>query len=218
MFNNLLKIAIRNILKEPSYSLINIFGLTIGITCSIFIMLYVTDELSYDHFHDNADNIYRVVSNIQEPDNAFTWAVAQVPLAPELRNRYPEVENFARVSGQGRIKLIYGDKQFYEEDIVMADSTFFDVFTYEFINGDMSTALDGPNKIVLTERLAYKYFGEETALGKEFTDDQDRSYTVSAVIKNVPTNSHLSFDALIGWDVSERRATSWGNFGVFTGL
>ena len=198
--------------------MINIFGLTIGITCSIFIMLYVTDELSYDHFHDNADNIYRVVSNIQEPDNAFTWAVAQVPLAPELRNRYPEVENFARVSGQGRIKLIYGDKQFYEEDIVMADSTFFDVFTYEFINGDMGTALDGPNKIVLTERLAYKYFGEETALGKEFTDDQDRSFTVSAVIKNVPTNSHLLFDALIGWDVSERRATSWGNFGVFTYL
>ena len=218
MFKNLIKIAVRNILKERTYSLINIFGLTIGITCSVFIMLYVSDELSYDRFHKNANNIYRVVSNIQEPDNAFTWAVAQIPLAPELRNRHPEVKNFARVSNQGRIKLIYGDKQFYEEDILMADSTFFDVFTYKFISGDMETALDGPNKIVLTERLAYKYFGEEAALGKEFTDDQDRNFTVSGVIEDVPTNSHLLFDALVGWDVPERRATSWGNFGVFTYL
>lgn len=216
MLKNMLKIAIRNILKERIYSLINIFGLTIGITCSVFIMLYVNDELSYDRFHKNAENIYRVVSNIQEPDNAFTWAVVQIPLAPELSSRYPEVKNFTRVSGQGRLKLMYEDKQFYENDISMADSTFFEVFTYLFIEGDMGTALDGPNNIVLTESLAKKYFGDESAIGKQFTDDQDRNFVVTGVMEDVPSNSHLKFDALIGWDISDRRATSWGNFGVFT--
>ena len=81
MFKNLLKIAIRNIVKDKIYSVINILGLTIGITCSLFLLMYILDELSYDRYHDNADNIYRVVSNIKEPDNSFTWAVAQIPLA-----------------------------------------------------------------------------------------------------------------------------------------
>lgn len=216
MLKNMLKIAIRNILKERTYSFINILGLTIGLTSTVFIMLYVADELSYDKYHKNGDNIYRVVSNIQEPDNAFTWSVAQVPLAPELRNKYPEVENYARVSGQGRLKLKYEEKEFYEEDIYMADSTFFNVFTYNFIEGNMATALDDPSKIVLTESLAKKYFGSESAIDKQFTDDQDRNFTVTGVIKDVPSNSHLIFDAVIGWEISERRAGSWGNFGVFT--
>ena len=111
---------------------------------------------------------------------------------------------------------MYEDKQFYENDISMADSTFFEVFTYLFIEGDMGTALDGPNNIVLTESLAKKYFGDESAIGKQFTDDQDRNFVVTGVMEDVPSNSHLKFDALIGWDISDRRATSWGNFGVFT--
>ena len=198
MFKNIIKIAVRNILKERTYSLINILGLTIGVTCSVLILLYVDDELSYDKFHVNGENIYRVVSNIQEPDNEFTWAVAQIPLAPELKAKYPEIENYTRVSGQGRIKLSYEDLAFFEEDIVMVDSTFFDVFTYELIEGDIETALDGPDKIVLSQEMAEKYFGQESALGKQFADDQERNFTVSGVLKEVPKNSHLIFDALIG--------------------
>ncbi len=212
----MLKIAFRNILKERIYSLINIIGLTIGITSSVLILLYVNDEVSYDKFHINGNNIYRVVSNIQEPDNSFTWAVAQVPLAPELKAKYPEVDNYTRVSGQGRIKLTYEDLEFYEEDIVMADSTFFDVFTYRFSQGDIETALDGPNNIVLSKEMADKYFGDENAIGMQFSDDQDRNFTVTGVIEEVPENSHLVFDAVIGWDMAERRANNWGNFGVFT--
>jgi len=111
---------------------------------------------------------------------------------------------------------MYEDLEFYEEDIYMVDSTFFDVFTYEFIEGDMETALDGPNNIVLGRSMATKYFGDESAIGKQFADDQDRNFIVTGVMEDAPTNSHIIFDALIGWDVSERRATSWGNFGVFT--
>ena len=216
MFKNLLKISIRNILKERTYSLINILGLTIGITCSVFILLYVSDELSYDKFHKNGENIYRVVSNIQEPDNAFTWAVAQIPLAPELKSKYPEVENFTRVSGTGRTKFIYEDKEFYEEDVAMVDSTFFEVFTHEFVEGDLATALDGPNNMVVTETFAKKYFGEESAMGKTLDTEGEDSYTITGIMKDVPTNSHLDFDAVIGWGVTGRRATNWGNFGVFT--
>lgn len=218
MFKNMLKIALRSILKERIYSLINILGLTIGITCSVLILLYVYDEVSYDKFHENGDNIYRVVSNIEEPDNAFTWAVAQIPLAPEMKTRYPEVENYARVSPRGRVKLMYEDIEFYEEDIVMADSTFFSVFTYEFLDGDMATALNGPDKIVISKDIALKYFGDEPALGKQLSDDQERNFTVTGVLKDIPENSHLTFDAVIGWQMPEQMRTNWGNFGVFTYL
>ena len=89
MFKNLLKIAFRTILKDKTYSLINITGLTIGITCSLFLLMYILHEISYDRYHENAANIYRVVSDIKETDNAFTWAVAQIPLGDELRDNYP---------------------------------------------------------------------------------------------------------------------------------
>jgi len=89
MLKNLIKIAFRNIVKEKIYSAINILGLTIGITCSVFLLMYILDELSYDRYHKNAENIYRVVSDIKDPDNAFVWAVAQIPLTDELRDNYP---------------------------------------------------------------------------------------------------------------------------------
>jgi putative ABC transport system permease protein len=115
MLKNLFKIALRNIFKDKVYSAINILGLTIGITCSMFLFMYILDELSYDRYHANANNIYRIVSNIKEPDNAFTWAIAQVPMAQELRNNYPEVKNAVRFYGTGRTLYKNGDKQFNEE-------------------------------------------------------------------------------------------------------
>src|SRR5688500_20352036 len=120
-------ISIRTILKEQSYSLLNIPGLTIGITCSMFVLMYILHELSYDRYHVNARNIYRVVSNIKETDDAFTWAVAQIPLAEELRDNYPEVKNAVRFFGTGRTRYKNGDKQFYEEEFYLADSTAFDI-------------------------------------------------------------------------------------------
>src|SRR5689334_24181908 len=116
MLKNLILIAWRNIRKDKTYSAINILGLTIGITCSMILLMYILDELSFDRYHANAANIYRVVSNIKEPDNAFTWAVAQQPLAPELRDNYPEVKNAVRFDGFGGKPLFKnGDKSFYED-------------------------------------------------------------------------------------------------------
>src|SRR5215203_5132803 len=135
MLKNLLKIAVRNIRKDKTYSAINILGLTVGITCSVFLLMYILDEVSYDRYHKNARNIYRVISNIKEPDNAFTWAVAQIPLADELRDNYPEVLNAVRFFGTGRTLYMNGDKKFYEQEFVLADSTVFDMFTYPFLAG-----------------------------------------------------------------------------------
>ena len=111
MVKNLLKIAIRNILKEKTYSLVNILGLTIGISGSVFLGLYIIDELSYDKYHQNASNIYRIVSHIKEPDNEFTWAVAQIPLADELKSNYTDIIDVVRFYGMGRLLFKNEDKQ-----------------------------------------------------------------------------------------------------------
>ena len=218
MFKNLFKIALRNIFKDKVYSAINILGLTIGITCSMFLFMYILDELSYDKYHANANNIYRIVSNIKEPDNAFTWAVAQVPMAQELRNNYPEVKNAVRFYGTGRTLYKNGEKQFNEEDFYLTDSTVFDMFSYEFLAGDMNTALDNPFSIVLAESVAKKYFASAAeALGQSLQNKENEEYKITGVIKDVPYNSHFRFDALISR--SSRPGSdggSWGNFGVFT--
>lgn len=217
MLQNLFKIALRNILKEKTYSAINILGLTIGITCGMFLLMYIKDELSFDRYHQNADNIYRVVSDIKETDNAFTWAVAQIPLADELRDNYPEVKNAVRFFDVGRPLIKNGEKQFYEGDFYLADSTVFDMFSYTFLHGDPATALDAPFSIVITESIAKKYFGDTDVVGQSLqSQSSDETYKVTAVMKDVPLNSHFRFDALISRNSSPGYRGDWGNFGVYT--
>jgi putative ABC transport system permease protein len=218
MLKNLITIALRNIRKDKTYSTINILGLTIGITCSVFLLMYIIDELSFDRYHRDADNIYRVVSNIKEPDNAFTWAVAQIPLGDELRDNYPEVKNVVRFFDLGRTLYKKDDKEFYEERFFLGDSTTFDMFDYRFLHGDKSTALDKPNSIVLTRSHAIKYFGKEEALAQTFQNQQGDTYNVTGIIEDVPLNSHFIFDALISRNSMPGYQGSWGNFGVFTYL
>jgi putative ABC transport system permease protein len=217
MLKNLFKIAIRSILKDRTYTAINVLGLTIGITCSLFLLMYIIDELSFDRYHTNANNIYRIVSNIKEPDNAFTWAVAQIPLAEELRDNYPEVKNAVRFFGTGTTLYKHGDAEFNESDFFLADSTVFDMFSYDWVAGDIGTALDNPFSIVLTETIAKKYFGEPaTALGQSLQNRQGEEFKVTGVMRDVPLNSHFRFDALISRNTRPNAQGSWGNFGVFT--
>lgn len=219
MLRNLLKISFRTILKDKTYSILNITGLTIGITCSLFLLMYILHEVSYDRYHTNAPNIYRVISNIKETDNAFTWAVAQIPLAEELRDNYPEVKNAVRFFGTGRTLYKNGDKQFYEEEFYLADSTVFEMFTYPFIHGDQGTALDNPFSIVLTEKTAKKYFAEvSSAVGQSIQNQEGEEFKVTGVIQDVPLNSHFIFDGLISRSTRPNFQGSWGNFGVFTYL
>ena len=217
MLKNLLKISFRTILKDKTYSLLNVTGLTIGITCSLFLLMYILHELSYDRYHVHAPDIYRVVSNIKETDNAFTWAVAQIPLAEELRDNYPEVKNAVRFFGTGRTLYKNGEKQFYEEEFYLADSTVFEMFTYPFLHGDQATALDNPFSIVLTEKTAQRYFSDvSAAVGQSIQNQQGEEFKITGVMKDVPLNSHFIFDGLISRNTRPGFQGSWGNFGVFT--
>jgi putative ABC transport system permease protein len=219
MLRNLFKTALRNISRDKIYSLINVLGLTIGITSSIFLLLYILDELSYDKYHTRGHEIYRVITTIKEVDDEFTWVVAQIPFAPTVRDKFPEVEKSVRFIGTGRVLYKKDDLKFYEEDIYAADSAVFEVFSYNFIEGDPVKALHNPNSIVLTKDLAIKYFGNEHALGKTLQAGSEL-YQVTGVIDNIPKNSHFTFDGLISITTlnEQARTGSWGNFGVYTYL
>lgn len=217
MFKNLLKTAVRHIRKHLGYSLLNVLGLTIGITSALFLIIYVSDELSYDRYHDNADRIYRVSSKITETDDQFTWNVGQIPMGPQVVQDYPEVESFVRFFNMPRALYKFEDKEYIEENFYYADSTLFDIFTYKVLKGEVRSAVKDPGKIVLTETVAGRYFGETDPVGKTLTSGSS-TYEVTGVIEDVPSNSHFRFDAVSARNNLPKQIGSWGNFGVFTYL
>jgi putative ABC transport system permease protein len=212
MLKNYLVLAFRNLVKDKFYSVINILGLTIGITCGMLLFLYVSDELSYDRYHEKADRIYRIVSYIREPDKINKWTSTQPPLVKTLKQDYPFVESYVRFFGRGRTMFRLGEKRFYEEDVYSTDSTIFDVFTYKFLEGDPKQALARPGSVVLTEKVAKRFFGNADALGQVLRTDDTTSYKVTGVIEDVPKNSHMTFNALTSLDGNQRNADGWGGF------
>ncbi len=218
MFKNLFKTAIRNVSKEKIYSIINMLGLTIGVSCSLFLLLYILDEVSYDGFHENKNRIYRIVTHIKEKDNEFTWASVQVPMATELEEKYTEVQHAVRFIGVGRelFENEDNDRRFYEEDFAYTDSSVFNVFTFPLLAGDPKTALTAPNSMVITQSIATKYFDGEDPVGKSLRNG-DRLFKITGVIEDVPHNSHIDFDALLSrTTLPVDYGSSWGNWGVAT--
>jgi len=217
MFKNLFKTAFRHILKHFGYSILNILGLTLGISSALFLIIYVADEVSYDRYHEKADNIYRVSSKITEPDDQFTWIVAQIPFGPQVVQDYPEVKSFVRFINMPRALYKYEDKEFNEENFYYADSTLFDIFTYKVLKGDAKAAILSPGKIAITEKIAARYFGDTDPIGKTLTAGDD-SYEVTGILEDLPTNSHFRFEAIASRNNLPKQLGSWGNFGVFTYL
>ncbi|MGB6867483.1 MAG: ABC transporter permease [Candidatus Aminicenantaceae bacterium] len=195
MIKNYIKIALRNLSRHKGYSFINIAGLAIGMTCCILILLWVQDELSFDRFHKNADSIYRVIQDINFSDHSTTWAITQGPLGPSLKEDFPEIENFTRVTGQ-RFRLTHGEHS-YDEVLGMADGSIFEMFTFPLIEGDPQTALSDPHSIVLTEEMAKKYFGDEHPIGKVLKADNQYDFLVTGILEEFPLNSHFRYDFLI---------------------
>lgn len=212
MLKNYLVLAFRNLVKDKFYSLINILGLTIGVTCGMLLFLYVSDELSYDRYHEKASRIYRIVSYIREPDKINKWTSTQPPLVKTLKQDYPFVESYVRFFGNGRTMFRLGERRFYEEDVYSTDSTVFDIFTYKFLEGDPKIALDEPGSVVLTEKVAKRFFGKKEALGQILRTDDTTSYKVTGVIQDVPKNSHFTFNALLSLNGNQRNADGWGGF------
>jgi len=216
MWYSYFKIAWRNLFRQKAFSFINIFGLAIGMACSILILLWVQDELSYDRFHANADNLYRITCTT--PD--IKAAVSTAPMAAALKDQLPEVKNAVRLSSSTNVFDV-GTRKFEEKRIFFADASFLELFSFPLLKGNPKASLQRPDGILITAAMAEKYFGTTEALGQTIRKDNQDNFTVTGVLANVPANSHLQFDFILpmaflartNQDLKENR---WGNFNFST--
>ena len=190
MLRNYFKIAFRNIVRHKAFATINIAGLAIGMACSIFILLWVQNELSYDKFHKNAASIYRISAGGERNSG---------PMVPELKAKIPAIKNFVRLLFVQPTTTVFetGARRFEEQAVFYADSTLLQVFSFPLVNGNAETALTRPDAVLITEDMAKKYFGNEDAVGKILKKDNKDNVVVTGVLKNIPANSHLQFDFIM---------------------
>ena len=198
MLHNYLTIAIRNLLRYPAYTLINIVGLAIGLAACMLILRYVWDELSYDRYHPHADRVYRVVDDIESAGQTVRTAGSPSGWGPALKRDFPEIELFARVRGTTSVWFImHEENRYYEKKVIWADAALLDMFSIPFVAGDPRTALTEPYSIVISEEMAFKYFGGEEPMGKVLRADNAWDFTVTGVMRNIPANSHLRPDMIM---------------------
>ena len=220
MFKNHITVAIRTLLRHKVYSFVNISGLAVGIACCMLIMLFVQDELSYDRFHKNADQIYRVLWDARYGDNEWTTPYVSVPISETLKERYPEVTYSTRLRRESQ--TIHRESNYViEKNFYYAESSFFDVFTVPFIVGDPATALNAPNAVILTEQSAQRYFPNRDPMGQTLELNDGTSLQVTGVVKEFPPQSHFHFDFLAPLKtlpIIERRKSDWGSATVYTYL
>jgi putative ABC transport system permease protein len=225
MFKNYLKIAIRNLLKYKSYSFINIIGLAVGIACSIIIILWVRNELSYDRFHEKTDLLYRVIRKTFVNNQNVVESITSEPLANGLKNDFPEIVSATSFSLEEDILFKYmpqhkegNEKVFIENKVGFAHPEILEMFSFPFIKGDPKTALIEPYSIVMSETMANKYFGESDPVGKIINIYNRYNFQVTGVMKDIPHNSHLKFDFLIPFQILNQvkdfgKAGAFGNWG-----
>ena len=200
MIRNYFLIALRNLWKNKVFSAINIFGLSTGLPCCILIFLFIQYELSYDKFHVESKNIYRVTSAFKGKPDMANLAVSPAPWAPLMKKDFPEIKNYVRLLKDEKASIGQpGEQHFYETKMLYADSTIFEVFSINLVVGDKQ-ALDGPNTIVLTRKAAHKYFGNENPIGKTLEINSfGRNFVVevSGIVEELPGNSHFNFNSLV---------------------
>ncbi|MEL7002769.1 MAG: ABC transporter permease, partial [Bacteroidota bacterium] len=218
MLSNYLKVALRNIAKHKFFSIINILGLTVGIAACLLISVYVIDELNYDHFHEKGAQMYRINLHGKLAGQDIKTTNSCPPLAQALVDELPEVSEAIRVSNFGDWVFRYNELSFVEEDVFVSDSNFFSFFGFPLVKGNPETALKKPNSVVLTETLAKKYFGDGTALGQTLILGNGKdNYEVTGVMKDVPGNSHLKFQALLSTSTfNQFRQPIWLNNNLWT--
>jgi len=212
MFRNYLKVAFRNFRRQKLYSFITIIGLSIGMTCCLLIMLYVKQELSYDSFYPESDRVYRVAHEVIRPQGRTQDAATPAPLAPALKEEYPEIEHITRLYFGDQALFEYGNKRIFENRLIYADPEFFKVFPFRLLKGDPSHLLNTPDSMVLTASLAQKYFGDEQPIGQILRIDNQSNFQVTGVIEDVPINSHYHFDCVASFlALNEENFSPWLN-------
>ncbi len=212
MFRNYLKIAWRNLIGNKVYSAVTILGLAFGLAVSLLSILYVTDELSYDHFHVNAERIYRINTDLTFAQKEMKGAASPTPMGQTLKQDFQEVEAFTRL-GKAESMLVKKGADFVRENrVLFADSTLFDVFTLPVLEGNPKKALTDPFSIVITKSIAQKYFGAGPALNKTMVFSDGDARKVTAVIENIPVNSHFQADFLLPLHATkDAKVNKWGN-------
>ncbi|MDQ1085823.1 ABC transporter permease [Siphonobacter sp. SORGH_AS_1065] len=217
MLKNHLKVALRNLLKNRMFSVINLLGLAVGLAAFWMIGLFILDELTYDRFHEKSDRIYRVVHSANWDNGHFDLAITSAPFAPTLKKDYPEIQETVRFSPEGGGPIRVGDKQYTEKAICFTDANVFEVFDFPFLYGNPKTALSKPKSIVLTEGMAKKLFGDaKRALNQTVYLENNYENLVTGVIKDAPTHSHLHFKALRSLPADY--TDGWQNFSIYTYL
>ena len=213
-----MKIALRNLLKQKSFTFINIIGLAVGMACFILILLYVLFELSYDRFHEKGDQIYRVAIERKYPDRVRLWGRTAFPVAQTFQNEFPEILQGTRlITNNNALLITYEDKNIYNDRVIFADKNFFGVFSIPVLHGDPKTALGEPNSVVITRESAKLIFSDEDPMNKTLSVN-NVDYTVKAVTKSAPTNSHFHYDFLLSsTTVPQFQGQQWINaWGAFT--
>jgi putative ABC transport system permease protein len=214
MLKSNLRTTIRNLLKNKVFSFVNIIGLSIGVACFILIGLFVIDELTYDSYNINADRIFRVNAHYKVGDNRFNLANSPAPLADVLASEYPEIEKTVRIIKGENIYVKKDDGYIKEDNFFYADSSMFDVFTINFISGNPKTALTQPNSVVITRKIAEKYFANKNPINERVVLSNKQEFLVTGVVKAVPHNSHFEFDFLASLSsLPASKETNW--FGAF---
>src|SRR5688572_10897431 len=214
MLKNYLTIAWRNLRKHSLCSLINITGLAIGVAASLVITLFVIDELSYDKYNEKFDRIYRVEAEVKFGGNDFKMAYRSAPEASTLMRDYPEIESAVRFATAGSflVRTLDAKKNLKERYVAWADSTFFDIFSVNVIEGDAATALKEPSSIVISKKIAEKYFPGKSALGQSLLLDNNYNAKITAVYENIPAASHFHFDIIFSmlgsWPIAKEASST----------
>ena len=193
MFKNYLKIAFRNLYKNKLYSLVNIIGHTVGISSCLLIGVYMLHELSYDRFHANANRIVRVTMDYNFGDAPTQTAYTGTKVGPQFKRMFSEVESYARTLKYTRA-VTYNDKSFEEPNFLYADSAFLTIFSFPLLSGNVTTALNTPDKIILTERTARKYFGNAEPVGKVLRVGENKDFIITGIVADAPANSQIQYD------------------------
>ena len=201
MIKNYFKTAWRNLWKNKTFSVIIILGLSVGLACCILMFLFIQHELSYDKFNVHASNIYRITSESESTSGKTNLAVTPAPWAPLMKKDFPEINNFVRILKSEKAVIGQpGQQKFYENDLLFADSTFFDVFSFGLLKGNSKQALEKPNCIILTRETAEKYFGSVDPIGKTLEINSfvgTFNVQITAIVNEIPSTSHFKFNAII---------------------
>ncbi len=200
MIKNFFKIALRNIRKHKGYSFINIAGLAVGMASCLLIGLWVLDEISFDRFHANAKDLYKVHENQHYSGRLFHVTVTPHPIAPALKAEIPEIKDSTRFVRPGTVLMRRGEKTHYERGLFCVDPSFLNMFTFPILKGDAKTALATPDSLVITQTMARKYFGDEDPIGKVLTFNNRHDFRITALAEDVPLNSTIRFEMLIPYE------------------